>query len=179
MKITHCKNLILIAVLMLLSLTSARAQRLDERPPKENFRPQQILRELNLSKEQMQQIRRIHEEKREQMETAQMRLRDANRSLDRAIYADAVNESEIETRMKELVEAQGEVIKIRNMTELAVRKVLTQEQLARFREVREKFIKRMEERRMNDDEMPPQERDDAQNPPGNRPFQERRKNRIN
>ena len=164
---------------MLFSLATAKAQRLDDRPPKDNFRPQQILRELGLSKEQIQQIRQIHEEKRQQMETAQMRLRDANRSLDQAIYADAVNEADIQARLKEVQTAQSEVIKIRNMTELAVRKVLTPEQLAKFRDVREKFIKRMEDQRMNEDEQPPQERDEMQNPPGNRPFQQRRKNRIN
>jgi Spy/CpxP family protein refolding chaperone len=176
MNILKFKNLILIVVLVVVSLATVEAQRLDDRPPKDNFRPQQILRELGLSKDQIRQIRQIHDQKREQMQAAQRRLREANRSLDQAIYADTVNEAEIDARMKEVVEAQAEAIKIRNMTELAVRKVLTQEQLAKFRELREKMIKQMEERRMNDDDMPPPDRDDQ---PGNRPFQPQPKNRIN
>jgi Spy/CpxP family protein refolding chaperone len=175
MKISHFKNLILVFGLMLLSFSSIAAQRLDEKPPKDNIRPQQILRELGLSREQMQQIRRIHEDRREQMQAAQRRLHDANRSLDQAIYADTVNEEEIQTRLKDVQAAQSEVIKIRNTTELAVRKVLTAEQLARFRELRDEFIKRMKEQRMNDDN-----EQDMPNPPvNNRPFQQRPKNRVN
>jgi Spy/CpxP family protein refolding chaperone len=175
------KNLILIIAFILLSFATIDAQRLqDNKPPKEGFRPQQLLRELNLSREQIQQIRRIHEERRQQMQAAQTRLRDANRNLDNAIYADNVNEEEIQNRLKEAQLAQAEVIKIRNLTELAVRKVLTQEQLVKFRTLRDELIKRMEEQRMNnDDDMPPQDREDMPNPPVNRPFQQRPKNRVN
>lgn len=151
---------------MLSSIAMVDAQPRNGRPPKGNFRPQQILRELNLSREQIQQIKRIHEDRREQMQGAQRRLREANRNLDQAIYADSVNETEIESRMKEVVQAQEQVIKIRNMTELAVRKILTAEQLSRFRELREKFIRRMEERRMEDDGPPPDDDDDMPKPPG-------------
>ena len=174
------KNLILIIAFILLSFATIDAQRLqDNKPPKEGFRPQQLLRELNLSREQIQQIRRIHEERREQMETAQRRLRDANRNLDNAIYADNVNEEDIQNRLKEAQLAQAEVMKIRNLTEFAVRKVLNPEQLAKFRELRDQLIKRMEEQRQNDDEMPPQDREDMPNQPVNRPFQQRPKNRVN
>lgn len=177
MKTLSFRNLILAGVLVLLTFAVSNAQGLRDRPPKDNFRPQQILRELNLSREQIQQIKRIHEDRREQMQSAQRRLRDANRSLDQAIYADTINEDEIQTRLKEVQAAQGEVIKIRNFTELAVRKVLTAEQLARFRELRDEFIKRMKERRMDDDDGPPE--DMPNQPMGDRPFQQRPKNRVN
>lgn len=179
MKTSNLKHLILAGALILLSFTAAtQAQRL-ERPPKGNFRPQQILRELGLSKEQIQQIRRINGEKQQLMQEAQMRFREANRNLDMAVYADTVNEEEIQKRMKEVQLAQAEIIKIRSLTELAVRKVLNAEQLAKFRELRERAIKRMEEQRMDDETNPPQEREDMPNPPINRPFRERRKNRVN
>src|SRR5207237_5219391 len=108
--------------------------------------------------------------------------RDANRSLDQAIYADNINEDEIQTRLKEMQMAQAEVVKLRNMRELAVRKILTQEQLTKFRQLREEFERRMEEQRMNNGDNPPQDRDDMQpNPPfGNdRPFKQRQQNRPN
>lgn len=178
MKTSNLKNLILVGAIILLSFAATQAQRLD-RPPKENFRPQQILRELGLSKEQIQQIRRINVERQKLMQEAQMRFREANRNLDMAVYADTVNEEEIQKRMKDVQLAQAEIIKIRSLTELAVRKVLNAEQLAKFRELRERVMKRMEEQRMEDENNPPQEREDMPNPPINRRFRERPKNRMN
>lgn len=174
MKNLNFKSLILVGVMIMLSFAATYAQQnLQQKPPKDGFRPQEILRELGLSKEQMQQIRRINGERKQQMDDAQMRFREANRNLDMAIYADNVKEDEIQTRLKEVQLAQAEIIKIRSLTELAVRRVLTPEQLSKFRELREQFMKRMEERRM-------EERDDMERPPvDDRPFQQRPKNRVN
>ncbi|MEP6947160.1 MAG: hypothetical protein ABJA02_14665 [Acidobacteriota bacterium] len=98
-----------------------------------------LLAQLGLSKDQMQQIRALNVERKPLMVAAQNRLRAANLSLDSAIYADAANDVDIEFRVKELQAAQSEVIRIRSANELAVRRVLTPEQLVRFREIRQKF----------------------------------------
>lgn len=98
-----------------------------------------LLRELGLSREQMQQIRRMNQERRPQMEEATRRLREANRGLDQAIYADAVNDADFQARLKEFQLAQGEVARLRFISELNVRMILTPEQLIRFRELRERF----------------------------------------
>ena len=74
------------------------------------------------------------------------------RNLDQAIYADAVNESEIQNRLKELQAAQAEIARIRAMSELEVRKILTPEQLVKFRDLRRLFAEKREnfdERREN------------------------------
>jgi Spy/CpxP family protein refolding chaperone len=97
------------------------------------------LRQLGLSREQVQQIRRINIERKPLMDEAQKRFREANRALDEAIYADNVNDADFQARLKDVHAAQAEVARIRFMNELSVRKVLTPEQLVRFREIRRNF----------------------------------------
>lgn len=95
-----------------------------------------LLARLDLSREQIQQIRQINRQNRQPMREAGIRLREANRSLDAAIYADTADEAEIQTRLKEFNEARAEVIRLRTNIEFSVRKVLTPEQLVKFRELR-------------------------------------------
>lgn len=143
--------LLFVALLTAFSFSTARAQ--GESPPldapNQNFdkkpRPS-LMAELNLSKEQMQQIKIINQEKKSQMREALERLRDANRNLDEEIYADTIDEADIQARLKEVQAAHAEVSKLRSMTELAVRRILKPEQLVRFREVRQRFMERREER---------------------------------
>lgn len=105
-----------------------------------------LLRELGLTQEQVRQIRLINAENKDKMRDAQARLREATRSLDQAVYADALDEELLRTRLREVVEAQAEVTKLRAAAELAVRRVLTPEQLTRFREIRQRFIQLRQER---------------------------------
>ena len=98
-----------------------------------------LLRQLGLSREQIQQLRRINTERRPHMDNAQARLRQTTRALDEAIYADQIVEGDIQARMKEMQLAQAEVIKIRSLNELAIRRILTPEQLVRFRNMRQRF----------------------------------------
>lgn len=122
----------------------------DQRPPMgRQLRRPNLLQELNLSREQVQQIRRINQTRRPLMQEAQMRFRQANRALDEAIYADSPNDADVQARMKEVQLAQAEIIKIRTASELAIRKVLTPEQLVKFRELREKFMRRMQQNQQN------------------------------
>jgi Spy/CpxP family protein refolding chaperone len=64
--------------------------------------------------------------------------------LDQAIYADAINESEIEARFKELQTAQADIARLRATGELEVRKILTAEQLVKFRDLRRRFAEMRE-----------------------------------
>lgn len=97
------------------------------------------LRQLGLSRDQMLQIQRINRERKPLMDEALHRLRLANRALDEAIYADSPNEADVRSRLKDLHTAQAEVARIRFMSEFAHRRVLTPEQLGRFRELRRRF----------------------------------------
>jgi Spy/CpxP family protein refolding chaperone len=140
----------------------------DDRPPMEQQQQQRrrpnLLQELNLSREQIQQIRRINQARRPLMQEAQRRFRQANRALDEAIYADSPNEADIQARMKEVQMAQAEVIKIRTTSELAIRKVLTPEQLVKFRELREKFMRRMQNQQNPPPGEEPNQREEVNNP---------------
>ena len=177
----NLKYLLFILALLTLAFSAAAKTQNLQKPPPGGLRPGQIIRQLNLTREQLQQIRRINQERKPIMRAAHDRLRDANRNLDRAIYADTIDDAEIQNRLKEVQLAQAEVIKLRNQTELEIRKILTAEQIVKFRQLREEFERRMDERRMeDDDDLPPQDGDEQPNKPvNNRPFKERRQNRQN
>jgi Spy/CpxP family protein refolding chaperone len=96
-----------------------------------------LLDSLNLSVDQMQQIRSINMETRHGRRQAFQRQRAARRALDAAIYADATDQALINQRLSEFNQAQVEASKMRVAVELRVRQVLTLDQLARFREVRQ------------------------------------------
>ncbi|MBA3769550.1 MAG: periplasmic heavy metal sensor [Blastocatellia bacterium] len=109
-----------------------------------------VLRELGLTREQVQDIRRINQERRSALEAAGRRLREANRALDDAIYADTADDPLIKSRLSDLQSAQSEAASLRFEKELAIRRILTPEQLIRFRNLRRNFeeLRRtMDERR--------------------------------
>lgn len=99
----------------------------------------ELLRQLGLSPEQVANIRRLNQDRKPIFEKAQLRLRDAVKSLDEAIYSDVLNEEDVAVKMREVQSAQADVQKLRYANELAVRKILTPEQLLRFRGLREEF----------------------------------------
>jgi len=149
MKKHNFLTLIFAGLLLTVSFSAVKAQeeQMPNDAPQRNFnqpRRPNLLAELDLSPEQIKSIRRINAEKRPLLREAQQKMRDANRSLDQAIYADTADETDIQIRLKDGQIAQAEVSKIRSMIEYAVRKVLTPEQLVRFREVRQRFMERME-----------------------------------
>ncbi len=104
---------------------------------------QNFLRELGLNREQIQQIRLLNSKRAPLMQEAQKNVREANRNLDQAIYSDSIDENLIQLRLQEVQKAQGEVFKIRAMSEFEVRKILTPEQLTKFRELRDRFANRV------------------------------------
>lgn len=142
----------LIFVSLLFAASSATIKAQDETPPDapnqrlDAPRPN-LMQQLGLTPNQINQVRQINQMNKPQMRSAQERLREANRNLDQAIYADAANEVEIQTRLREVQTAHTEVIKIKAQTELAVRRILTPEQLAKFRDVRRQFMEKKESMR--------------------------------
>jgi Spy/CpxP family protein refolding chaperone len=103
-------------------------------------RGEPLFRQLNLSPEQIEQIRVINRETREQMRGVVQKQRDARRALDAAIYADNSSSAEVEQRAREFAEAQAAVSKLRARTEFRIRQILSAEQLARFRVLRRRAI---------------------------------------
>lgn len=117
----------------------------NERKIERNRRPN-LLSELDLTEEQIRSIRRINRENRPLQRSAQQRLREANERLDEAIYADNTDEIQVQSRVKDLQNAQVELIKTRSASELAVRRILSVQQLAKFRDLRRKFAENGESR---------------------------------
>ena len=105
-------------------------------PDAQEERRPSLLRELNLTPDQVRQIRLINRETRAQMRETAERQRDARRALDAAIYKDNSSESEVEQRALELAEAQTALTKLRAKTEFRIRQVLNADQLVRFQELR-------------------------------------------
>lgn len=143
------KRLILFPlVFSIMLLISGAAFGQDARPDPEKglppVRPQRderpnLFAALGLTPEQARQLRQINQERKPEMMAAQRRMRMANRDLDMAIYADVVNDDDVQARLKEFSDAQAEAARLRFTSELAVRKVLTPDQLIRFRDLRRRF----------------------------------------
>jgi Spy/CpxP family protein refolding chaperone len=142
-------NLTRLILLLALALSGMSVYGQDETPqpgptpdvnkPNQQFR---IMRELGLTQDQVQQIRRINAQRREITQEAQTKLREATRALDTAIYSENVSEEEVKLRMRDVQLAQAEMIKVKTMTEYMIRKVLTPEQLEKFRQLRERLMNR-------------------------------------
>lgn len=140
--------LILISFVFLLAVSGGT---MAQQKPGDNFVPseddqfvrQNFLRELGLNREQIQQIRMLNSKRTPLMQEAQKVFREATRNLDQAIYADYIDEKTIQLRLQEVHASQAEMFKIRVMNEFEVRKILTPEQLTKFRELRERFANRV------------------------------------
>ncbi len=107
-----------------------------------------LLRELGLSQEQIQQVRLINQKMKPMRQAAQRRHAQAKRQLDMSIYSDVTDEAIIRNNVKAVAEAQAEIIKLRAQSELAIRNILTPEQLVKFREIRRNFELRKKRREM-------------------------------
>lgn len=145
---TITPKLILVVFAIVLCGLNALAQDENPQPNQDAKRPNQqvrMLQALGLTPEQVQQIRRINAERRPITQEAQIKLRTANRALDLAIYSEAANEDEIKEKMKDVQLAQAELIKVRTLTEYQIRRVLTNEQLEKFRTLRERLMNRQNE----------------------------------
>ena len=123
----------------------------DGRPPidRPGDRRPNLLAELGLSQEQVQQIRRMNQARRPLMMQAEQRVGAATKALDLAIYADTFSEADYQTRLKDFQTAQAEVARLRFEGEMSVRKVLTPEQLVKFRGIREQFAQQRRENMQN------------------------------
>lgn len=138
---TFLKTLILATTLCFGANVFAQEVKTDEQPQPQPTVDNKVtlLRHLGLSREQIQQIRRMNAERKPLMDAAQQRLREATEQLDKTIYAENVADGEFQEHLKAVQLAQAEVSKIRFANELAIRRVLTPEQLIKFRELRRRF----------------------------------------
>jgi protein CpxP len=126
--------------------SAAPQQQQEEAPPADAAAA--LLSQLNLTPEQVSQMREIREQSVPQAQALTRRLNQARRALDESIYSDALDEALVRQRAREVAEAQAALVQLRAQTELRVRRVLTPEQLQTFRDLRDRARrqKRMERR---------------------------------
>lgn len=135
----------------------------DARPPGSE---RDLVRQLNLSPEQIEKIRAIREGNRELRRQIGQRIRAARIALDRAIYVENADEAVVEQRARELAEATAAQMRLQALAELGVRRILTPEQLEAFRALRQRAESERRNRRMPPDGEGPPLRNRGQNGPG-------------
>ena len=101
-----------------------------------------LIGRLNLTPDQVKRIREIRQQNAEEMRNTRMRMVRAQRDLDEAIYADSVDEAAAEVHARDLASAQAAVARLRALTELRIRRLLTPEQLSLLREIRQQARER-------------------------------------
>lgn len=146
-----------IALLLSLLCAPAAAQEPEEpETPQQQMTPRRAAREinlmqrLNLTREQRQRLREIRQQSEPELRDLARRTRLARRALDEAVYADAADEALVEQRSRELAVLQNLLTHTRAVTEMKVRRILTDEQLRLFRNLRQQARRRqMLQRRMN------------------------------
>lgn len=106
------------------------------------------LRPLDLKPDQIQKIRAINFELKDERQAAGLKLRQAQRALAEAIESPTPNESLIEQRSREVAEAQANTIRLRSLTEARILQILTPEQRARVKEIRQRNLALRRERQL-------------------------------
>jgi Spy/CpxP family protein refolding chaperone len=94
------------------------------------------IEQLRLTPEQRQHIRMIFEENKDERQSINRRVREANVALDQALDAEPANENLIDQRLNELATAQAAQMRMRVYTELKIRRELRPEQIATLRRQR-------------------------------------------
>ena len=152
------------SILLLLLFAAAAFSQIDpgnddDAPPVR--RGEIIARVLGLTPEQSTEIRNLNRSGREKIRNAQENLRTARSELDQAIYADTYDEIIVQNKIKAVADAQAEIVKLRTENEVAVRRLLTPEQVVKFRDLRQRFADQRENRQRRRQQQRPNRR---QNP---------------
>lgn len=140
---------LLAATLIIFGSTRAAAQTAptQTQPTQEQTQPAQMnappdLGFLDLTQDQIQRIRAINAELKEQRQAAGLRMRQAQRSLAEAVESPTPDEALISQRSRELAEAQANTIRLRSLTEARILQVLTPDQRVKLRTMREQNLAR-------------------------------------
>lgn len=86
------------------------------------------IRQLNLTPEQREQIRAIREQNKTERAAINERVREANSALEAELNSDNPDEAVVEQRVRDVAVAQAAAMRMRILTEVRIRRVLTPEQ---------------------------------------------------
>jgi Spy/CpxP family protein refolding chaperone len=151
----HIKSISTVVALVIFAAVSSAAQTPAVEQPipptQQKSFGRDPVRELNLSPEQREQIRGIREQNRNERTAVNQRVRETHKALQEALDADALDQALIEQRIQEVSAAQAAAMRMRIMTEVKIRQVLTNEQRIRLKELRHN-VHVLRERRINNPE---------------------------
>jgi Spy/CpxP family protein refolding chaperone len=142
----------LVVVVFLATSSSVYGQTTEATPalpsPHQNPFVADPIRQLNLTPEQREQIRTIREQNRDERSAINARLRQTNRALEDALDSDNPDQVMVEQRMREVSAAQADAMRMRILTEVKIRQVLTPEQRTILRTLRHRAHDVRRERRI-------------------------------
>lgn len=151
----NVERIILLLLLGTFVFLAAPAYSLAQQPPEaqQGGPAADPVRDLNLSPEQRERIRAIREQMRDERAAINQKLRETNRALEEVLDSDNPDDAVVERRLREVAEAQAASMRMRVLTEIRVRRVLTPEQLATLRALRQNARdSRMERQLENNDQ---------------------------
>lgn len=106
-------------------------------PPQQSGAIEDPIRQLNLTPEQREQVRSIRQQTNVERAAINQRVGEANRALEAALDSENPDEAVVEQRMRDLAAAQAAAMRMRVLTEVKIRRVLTVEQRAILRTLRQ------------------------------------------
>jgi Spy/CpxP family protein refolding chaperone len=120
---------LLVALVFLAAVPVTHGQAAQQQPatpePQQGGDP---IRQLNLTPEQREQIRSIREQNKTERAAINERLSESSRTLEEALNAENPEEALVEQRVREVAAAQAAAMRMRILTEIRIRRVLTPEQ---------------------------------------------------
>jgi Spy/CpxP family protein refolding chaperone len=144
--ILSIKIAIIVATFVLFAAAPSISAQAPEQPPQQKGFGGDPVRQLNLTPEQRELIRAIREQSRGDRATVNQRVREANKALEEALDAEAAEQAIIEQRIQEVAAAQAAAMRMRIMTEVKIRQVLTAEQRTMLKLMRRNVHERRERR---------------------------------
>jgi Spy/CpxP family protein refolding chaperone len=114
---------------------------LQQRPPAGD-----PIQQLNLTPEQREQIRTIRQQNQKERAAINERVRETSRALEVVLDSDSPEEAVVEQRMRDAAAAQAAAMRMRILTEVRIRQVLTAEQRTLLRALRQQANQMRRER---------------------------------
>ena len=153
MKIIFKRILPLFATALILSAPpSSQARYLSSQDPQSEpaagARQQDPIAQLNLTPEQREKIRAIRAQTKNERAEINQRLQQSNIALKQALESDNPDEALVEQRLRDAAAAQAAATRMRVLTEVRIRRVLTPEQLVTLRVLRQQAEAVKREQRM-------------------------------
>ena len=126
----------LLAVVLILTVAAPVFATQDAMQDPVQDMPDDPIEQLRLTPEQRQRIRMIVEQNKNERQSTNRRLREANVALDQALDTEPIDEAVIQQRINEVATAQAAQLRMRIETEIKIRRELRPEQLAMLRALR-------------------------------------------